>query len=347
VNHRTSVQRGVNGLRLVALAGLLAAASLSPLEAQSATSPVQVKPPEGFQQQQKLLQLTPLDIIREFEAPEEKAYHFGEGDEIAVEVWGRGELSGKHTIGPDGYITLPLLGDFRLSGLSREEAPKMIEKLYSRYYDSVSVTIRIERYNSNRVFVLGRVANPGTLVFDFQPTLLDVLTRAGSLPIGGVGAEKAGLARCAVFRGRDRIIWIDLKQLFSEGNLSYNIRLARNDLVYLPDADDQLVYVIGEAQHPGAFRLTPSMSFIDALALAGGTTADAAENKIVLVRPRTQQQMEFPLKDIVERRLNPSVKLEEGDIVYVPRRGWAKFGYMLNKVSSVAGFAILYSVARP
>jgi len=347
VNHLTCVQCGVNGSRLVALAALLAAASLSPLEAQSEASPVQVKPPEGFQQQQKLLQLTPLDIIREFEAPEEKTYHFGEGDEIAVEVWGRGELSGKHTIGPDGYITLPLLGDFRLSGLSREEAPKTIEKLYSRYYDSVSVTIRIERYNSNRVFVLGRVANPGTLVFDFQPTLLDVLTRAGSLPIGGVGAEKAGLARCAVFRGRDRIIWIDLKQLFSEGNLSYNIRLARNDLVYLPDADDQLVYVIGEAQHPGAFRLTPSMSFIDALALAGGTTADAAENKIVLVRPRTQQQMEFPLKDIVERRLNPSVKLEEGDIVYVPRRGWAKFGYVLNKVASVAGFAILYSAARP
>jgi polysaccharide export outer membrane protein len=146
---------------------------LSPLDAQNAIKPVQVKPPEGFQQQPKLLQLTPLDIIREFEAPEEKIYHFGEGDEIAVGVWGRGELSGKHTVGPDGYITLPLLGSFRLAGLSREEAPRMIEKLYSRYYDTVSVTIRIERYTSNRVFVLGRVANPGTLVFDFQPTLLE------------------------------------------------------------------------------------------------------------------------------------------------------------------------------
>jgi len=347
VSRCTRVQNVVNGARLVALAALLAAALLSPLDAQNATKPVQVQPPEGFQQQQKSLQITPLDIIREFEAPEEKIYHFGEGDEIAVDVWGRGELSGKHTIGPDGYITLPLLGNIHLAGLSREEAPRMIEKLYSRYYDTVSVTIRIERYTSNRVFVLGRVANPGTLVFDFQPTLLDVLTRAGSLPIGGIGADKAGLSRCAVFRGRDKIIWIDLRPLFSEGNLSYNIRLARNDLVYMPDADDQLVYVIGEAQHPGAFRLTPSMSFIDALALAGGTTADAAENKIVLVRPRTQQQMEFPLKDIIERRLNPAVKLEEGDIVYVPRRGWAKFGYVLNKVTSVAGFAILYSVVKP
>jgi polysaccharide export outer membrane protein len=328
------------------LAALLAAVCLSRVEAQQTAPPVQVKPPEGFQQQKKLLQITPLDIIRDFEAPEEKVYHFGEGDEIAVDVWGRSELSGKHTIGPDGYITLPLLGNFHLSGLSREEAPPIIEKLYSRYYDTISVTIRIERYTSNRVFVLGRVASPGTLVFDFQPTLLDVLTRAGSLPIGGIGADKAGLARCAVFRGRDKIIWIDLRPLFSEGNLSYNIRLARNDLVYMPDADDQLVYVIGEAQHPGAFRLTASMSFIDALTLAGGPTQDAAENKIVLVRPRTQQQMEFPLKDIIQRRLNPAVKLEEGDIVYLPRRGWANVGYVMNKLTGVTGFALLYSTLK-
>ena len=85
----TRVQNVVNGARLVALAALLAAALLSPLDAQNATKPVQVQPPEGFQQQQKSLQITPLDIIREFEAPEEKIYHFGEGDEIAVDVSAR------------------------------------------------------------------------------------------------------------------------------------------------------------------------------------------------------------------------------------------------------------------
>lgn len=57
--------------------------------------------------------------------------------------------------------------------------------------------------------------------------------------------------------------------------------------------------------------------------------------------------MEFPVKDIIERRLNPVVKLEEGDIAHVPRRGWARFGQVLNKVASVAGFAILDSVLKP
>lgn len=57
--------------------------------------------------------------------------------------------------------------------------------------------------------------------------------------------------------------------------------------------------------------------------------------------------MEFPLKDTIERWLNPVVKLEEGDIVHVPRRGWARFGQVLNKAAFVVGFALLDSFAKP
>jgi len=303
-------------------------------------------PGQEFQIQQKRKLSSSIKLIKEFEAAEEDVYHLGAGDEITVEVWGRPELTGKHILGPDGRITLPLAGSLKVTGLSRDEAPAAMVKAWEPYYNNLSVTMRIDRYVSNRVYVLGRVSSPGALQFERQPTLLDVITRAGGLPIGGVGADKAALARCAIFRGRDQVLWVDLRKMLNEGNLAYNIRLRRDDLVYIPDTDDQLVYVLGEAAKPGAYPLSPTMSFLDALALAGGPTENAARKSIWLVRPSADISWEISLNDILSHKTNPAIALEEGDIIYVPRSGFSKFGFALQRISPLTGFAIIGTLVK-
>ncbi len=305
----------------------------------AATACVAQEPAAGFDVGKRERKTTPLDVLQDFQGPERDAYLLGEGDELTIEVWNRPELSGKHVVGPDGRITLPVAGAIELRNLTRAQAVEAIRQALSAYYLEPSVTLRIDRYTSNRVYVLGRVANPGALQFDATPTLLDVITRAGALPVGGAGAEKAALNRCAVIR-TDRIVWIDLKALLSAGNLAYNIHLRRNDLVYIPDSDDQLVYVLGEVEHPGAIRLTPEMSMMDAFAQAGGPTKDAAANRIQVVRPSAGQKRIVTMKQIVEPRAEVNVALQEGDIIYVPRRGLASFGYLMEKVGVVATFGI-------
>jgi polysaccharide export outer membrane protein len=287
------------------------------------------------------------DVIRQFEAPESESYRMDNGDDLSVDVWGRPELTGKHTIGPDGKITMPLIGSMQLAGKTREEAQAIISGALSKYYSDLSVTVGVDHYNSFRVFVLGRVGVPGAVVFDRQPTLLDVLAKSASLPIGGVSTDKSSLVRCAVFRGRERAIWIDLKPLLNQGRLDLNIRLARNDVVYLPDANDQLVYVLGFVKTPGGIHLTPSMSLMDALSLAGGPTEDAALQHMVLVRPRSGQKLEIPFKSLLDPKIRINYSLEEGDILYVPPRLMQKVGYVLQRVSSVTGFAVLGTIAKP
>lgn len=301
---------------------------------------------QEFQLQQKKKLNSPFELIQQFEAAEEDVYHLGAGDEITVEVWGRPELTGKHVLGPDGQITLPVAGSLKVSGMSRDEAPAAMVKAWQPFYSNLSVTMRIDRYLSNRVYILGRVSSPGVLQFERQPTLLDVITRAGGLPIGGVGADKAALARCAIFRGRDQVLWVDLRKMLNEGNLSYNIRLRRDDLIYIPDTDDQLIYVLGEAIKPGAFPLSPSMSFMDALALAGGLTPDAAKKSIWLVRPSANISWEISLNDILALKTNPAIALQEGDIIYAPKSGMSKFGFALNKIAPLTGFAIIGSLVK-
>ena len=300
----------------------------------------------SFRPQQKVVRLSPFELIKQFEAEPETVYHLGTGDEITIDVWNRPELSGKHIVGPDGSVTLPLIGAFKVAGLSREEAPAGIAKALSAYYTNPSVMLRVDRYVSNRIFILGRVATPGALQFDFQPTLLDVITRAGALPIGGIGADKAALGRCAIFRGRDQILWVDLKQILSAGNLAYNIRLRRDDLVYMPDSDDQLIYVLGEAMRPGAFHLSPSMSFMDALAQAGGPSQAASQAHIFLLRPRQNIQRQVNLQDVYSGKLTANIQLEEGDIVYLPKSKMAQFGYIVQQIAPLTSFAIIASMAK-
>jgi polysaccharide export outer membrane protein len=285
-----------------------------------------------FRPSEKTNNFTRGELLEKFNAGEEDDYTLGRGDEITIEVWDHPDLSGKQTIGPDGRITLSQLGALVVSGLTRDGAARAIGEKYSGFYISPVVTVRVDRYTSNHVFVLGRVMKPGALDFETTPTLLEAITRAGGLPVGGAGAEKAALGRCAIFRGRDKIVWIELKELLKGNDLALNIRLRRNDTVYIPDSDDQLVYVLGEVHSPGAFRLTPNMTVLDALALAGGPTRDSGK-KYHVIRPSQKLEREVSLDDLLKPRPEVNFSMSEGDIVYIPRRGLATLGYVLEKLS--------------
>lgn len=275
--------------------------------------------------------------LQDFDAGPDREYRIGPGDSIWIDVLGRDKLSGKQTVGPDGRITLPIVGTVRIEEQTRQKAAETVANSLARYYTEPVVTIRVDAYVSNRVIVLGRVTNPGLVHFETSPTLLEALSRAGALPILD---KQATLTRCAVIRGRDRIAWIDLQRLLGEGDLSLNLRLIPNDLIYIPDSDDTLVYVMGYVEKPGAYRLTPDMTFLDALAQAGGPNEDAKTSSMVLARPRKGARILIDLENFTEGDARQDYKLEEGDIIYVPSSVIADVGYTFNKLSPLTGFII-------
>jgi polysaccharide biosynthesis/export protein len=266
-------------------------------------------------------------------------YTLGPGDAITVTVWGHPELSGKHVIGPDGDIQLPFVGSVKISNLTADDASaKLTQALREMYVLSVA-TLTIDRYNGNQVLVLGNVAHPGVLHFDDAPTLLEALAKAGA----GGDQEKEGpggmTTRCAIIRGHDRLMWIDLRPLLRGQDPSLNLALERNDLIYVPDADSQLIYVMGQVKNPGAYPLTANMSFLEALTRAGGTIDSAQQGKIVLERPSQNLQEVIDLEHMVEKG-QANYQLEAGDIVYVPKSGLAKFGYVLQQVNPITTLAL-------
>jgi len=319
------------------LAGALTAIALTLAGCAHAPVPVDPVNVKAFAPAQRTDTVSYADraALAELDADVDPVYMLGAGDHLSVQVLGRPEMSARHVVGPDGRISMPLVGTLRVAALTREEATVTVQKEMRRYFKQPAVALSVEQYSANRVTVLGRVQNPGVINFDKVPTILEVLARAGGLPVLD---KQATLTRCAIFRGRDKVVWIDLKHLLARSDPAYNIRLKPNDIVYIPDSGDTSVYVMGAVPRPGAYRLTPDMSLLDALAQAGGPNEDAASQEIAIYRPSKQALEKVPLKSLLtaDRRIN--FALEEGDIIYVPKSTMAEVGYVLRQLAPGLGF---------
>ena len=273
------------------------------------------------------------EVIRAHEANLKQEYRIGPGDQVRIEVWNRERLSGEHVVGPYGKITLPMTGVYEIGGLNRDEAAGQIKQLYQQYYDDPLVTVKILKYLNNKVYVLGRVSNPGVIHFNGDGTLLEALSLAGGLPTRD---KTIFLSKCYIVRGKEQIIWIDLLQLLQKANIKLNIRLANNDIIYIPESMDAAIFMMGEVQSPGAYQIqSAGLTLMDAINLAGGPTENGNINKVRLIREMKEEKgvKIIDLENILAKGdFAQNYLLRDDDIIYIPRKGIATFNYYLRQI---------------
>jgi len=282
----------------------------------------------AFQAPEKREKLSSKSDYQAFKTQPKGSYEIWDGDEINLEVLGRPELSGPRTVGADGRISIGVVGSLSIRGLTRDAAAQAVDRALGQYYKHIRSTVHVNKYASNQITVLGRVEHPGSVPFESPPTLIEVLSKAGGFPL--LRPEQV-LTRCSVIRG-DQILWVDVARLLA-GDLSLNVQLQRNDVVYIPDAFDTSVFVLGQVEKPGAYRLTPQMSFLDALAQAGGPTDDGDKTQIHLIRPDQNANLEINLEEMMKPNKGSILALKEGDILFVPKNGVEHIGYYIRKLS--------------
>jgi polysaccharide biosynthesis/export protein len=277
---------------------------------------------------------TDQDVLDLYEASLSKEYYIGPGDRLKIEVWRRPELSGEHIVGPYGEITLNFLGQFKIGGKTVKEAVDSIKSLYEKYYDAPVVTVSISEYMNNKVYVLGGVSRPGMMRLDGNGTLLEAISIAGGI---STHDKNATPPKCYIVRGKDQIIWIDLNQLLEKANIGLNISLANNDIIYVLESIDASVFVMGEAKSPGAYSIKRSgLTLLEAINLAGGATEDADIAGIRLVRgikDREGARIIDLNRMMTQGDFSKNYSLRDKDIIYIPRKGIAKFNYYLRQIN--------------
>lgn len=248
-----------------------------------------------------------------------RTYRIGVGDQIQVTVYTHEDLSKKVTVGPDGTLDYPLLGNVRAAGRTvRELQEDLAEALGKDFIVNPQVSIEIASYKSQFAFVTGPVKSPGKVPLEGSTTLKDALSAVGGLmPEAGYLVT---VARTVV--GSDGLPRNAEMLRFSRSDIESgraNLALQPNDVITVSEKD--YFYIQGEVRKPGRYDLQPGLTLLQAIAVAEGLT-DWADMKEIGVTRRIEGRTERRIANLrnIERQKDPDIPLVAGDVIIVPRR---------------------------
>jgi polysaccharide biosynthesis/export protein len=244
-------------------------------------------------------------------------YVIGAQDVLTIQVFDQADLGGKYTVEADGTFSFPLVGRVKAGGMTlRAFEAELKKKLADGYFRNPQVTVAVEQYRSQRVFVMGEVRAPGPVPLTGGMTLIEALSRAGStLPSasGEVAIVRAPQgAKGPVLPDPNKsadIVNVSIRELES-GSMKHNVDLHDGDTIFVPRAES--AYVFGQVRTPGAYAIQKDTTVLQALALAGGVTENGAMNRIRIVRLVNGQKREIKVKE--------SDLVKPGDTIIVPEK---------------------------
>lgn len=247
-------------------------------------------------------------------------YRVGPKDLLEISVFGLDELNKTVRVTEDGKITLPLLGEVEVEGLTKAELEiKLKQLLEEKWLHNPQVTIFIQEHQSKRVSVLGAVGSPGPYEMLGRQTLLQIISQAGGL------TQEAG-NEIIVMRqlpdGTSTSLKISIDDLILKGDATLNIPLQPDDTVIIPIDRTVYIYVFGQVRRPGALEVRKSNipTLIQAIAQAGGFSERASKGG-VLIKRTDENGEEIEIKVNVRNILKgkrKDIQLKENDTVYVP-----------------------------
>ena len=244
-------------------------------------------------------------------------YTVGPGDVLRVAVYDNPDLSQEVTVEGDGAFSYPLIGRVQAVGLSVRQLESLLAKRFADgYLVSPQVGVTVMQHKSQQVYVMGAVSKPGPYPLQRPTTLLEALSAAGG-PTPEAGFEvilthavdkqslPSGPAKASATNGQ-AALRVSLDQLMA-GGVPQRITLQDGDVIYVPAA--AFIYITGEIQRPGKYRLERDTTIHKAVTLAGGFTKFAATKNMTVQRLVDGQRQEF--------QAGPNDLLQADDIVLV------------------------------
>ena len=106
-------------------------------------------------------------------------YVIGEQDVLTIVVWKERDLSGTVTVRPDGKITLPLVNEIKVVGMTPAHLQVLLTEKFKPFLTVPQITVEVNQINSRRVYLIGEVQKTGTYVLNSTTTVLQVIAEAG------------------------------------------------------------------------------------------------------------------------------------------------------------------------
>ncbi len=274
--------------------------------------------------------------LRELQKNKVMPYRIGSGDRFNISIYGEPELTIKNgVVKPDGTLTISMVGDVKVSGMSINHAMNRISSKLKKYMEKPIVSLIPSEFRAQTYTILGKINKPGNYPVHEHSKLLDTLADAGGFSIGifkDNTVELADLEHSFISRGK-KILPVNFVELVSKGNPLHNIPLKDKDYIYIPSSLNTELYMLGEVKTSGYYGYRENMTLTQIVSHAGGYLSTGNINKIAIIRGSISDPSVY-LVDF-EKILEGNAldfKLQPYDIVFIPKSNFGDWNTLLNMV---------------
>jgi polysaccharide export outer membrane protein len=162
-------------------------------------------------------------------------YHVGSPDKIMVVAPRVKEIDGKTAVvRSDGRISMNMVGELNVGGLTPAEISELIVQRLSKYYkaDEIDVSVQVTEFKSRVYYVMGQVIVPGIKPYTGSDTILKVLADAKL-------NDEAWPQRVVIVRPNEDVnvkqrVTVNLKDMFEHGIRKQDFLIEAGDVVFVP-----------------------------------------------------------------------------------------------------------------
>ena len=246
-------------------------------------------------------------------------YILGISDSISIDLTDTDDLDGVYKIDQEGMVDLPFIGKIKLDELTLKQAQNLLLQIIKSFYRNPDLQIGIEKFNSNKVYIVGAVQNQTTIPLNEQPlSLIEAAIKAGFKP----GSENKDLGTSGLLRREGKVYKINLTNTFKNKDEKENFYLKRDDVIFI-DKNLNSIHVFGEVSKPGIYFPDMNYSLTELISSAGMNQITANAKKVYVIREKFDTFLEvdvfqLDVRNPVNLIAGQKFKIKKDDIIFIP-----------------------------
>jgi protein involved in polysaccharide export with SLBB domain len=288
-------------------------------------------------------------------------YRIGIGDVLSVSFWQNPEFNITTKVNENGLLSLKLGGSFNVQGLTFLELEQLVVDRMSVFDRQISkADVAIVEYGSQKIYVMGEIANPGSYSFEKIPNLWHILAEAGG------PTPDANLSNLLIVRyGKDEkntVMQVDLSVAILTNSFELLPKIEPGDYIYILNVRGDVphsgisalqayqneYYVYGEINNAGVFTFNKKLSLLEAIVAAGGPSSTAKLKDVRVIRNVEKYTIvtKVDVKKHHSKNHSPNFYIKSGDIIYIPNRliRWEEsISYVLRVVPAAIITGLLFN----
>ena len=259
------------------------------------------------------------------------AYALGSADTISINLTDTDDIDGSYIIGPDGNIDLPFIGKVNVEDLTLTETKNKLIFVLKKYYKNYDLQIKIEEFNSSKVYILGAVKNQLTINLNQKPIkLIDAAIQANYNP----NSADKNYGNKGLLRRDNQVYKIDINKIFQSTDTKENFYLKKNDVLFV-DRNSEALHIFGEVTKPGVYFPNMDYSLTELISSAGMNKLTANASKVYVIREDYNSFLKInvfklDIRNPINLVLGKRFILQPKDIVFIPSTNLVKWNRVIS-----------------